>query len=88
MTSSHSTRLSASGVHAVSPYPASLTALGHALATAFRNALVGGREPALDDATLRDLGLSRSELPSYQAEAEGRVEATRRRIVNQGSAGV
>jgi hypothetical protein len=85
MSSSHSTRLPATGVHALSSYSASLTALGHALATAFRNAFAGGREPALDDATLRDLGLSRSELASYQAEAEGRVEATRRRIVNQGS---
>ena len=87
MTSSHSTRLPGTGLHAASTYPASLTALGHALATAFRNALAGDREPALDDATLRDLGLSRSELPSYRAEAEGHVEATRRRILDQASAG-
>lgn len=34
----------------------------------------------LSDATLRDLGLTRGELGSVQAEAEGRVQATRRRV--------
>ena len=61
-------------------YPAALTALGHALATAFRRAFLEGREPALDDAALRDLGLSRSELSSFDAEAEGRIPITRRRV--------
>ena len=68
-------------------YPAALTALGHALATAFRRAFLAGRQPGLDDATLRDLGLSRSELSSFDAEAEGRVEVTRRRIVTQRNPG-
>ena len=61
-------------------YPAALAALGHALATAFRRAFLEGREPALDDAALRDLGLSRSELSSFDAEAEGRIPVTRRRV--------
>ena len=64
-------------------YPAALTALGHALATAFRRAFLAGREPALDDAALRDLGLSGSELSSFDAEAEGRIPATRRRVAAQ-----
>ncbi|HEU5296547.1 MAG TPA: hypothetical protein VFU71_17335 [Burkholderiaceae bacterium] len=40
------------------------------------------RQPdALDDAALRDLGISRSELQSYIAEADGLVESTRRRVI-------
>ncbi len=35
----------------------------------------------LDDATLRDLGLSRSELDSVELEASGRIEITRRRLL-------
>lgn len=34
----------------------------------------------LSDATLRDLGLTRSELDSCWAESEGMAEATRRRL--------
>lgn len=34
----------------------------------------------LDDATLRDLGLTRSELSSLEMEASGRIEATRQRV--------
>ena len=37
----------------------------------------------LDAATLRDLGLSRSELESVACEAEGAVEPTRRRIARR-----
>ena len=36
-------------------------------------------DDALDDAALRDLGLGRSELGSFQAEAEGFAPCTRRR---------
>ncbi|HUG21853.1 hypothetical protein [Piscinibacter sp.] len=35
----------------------------------------------LDAATLRDLGMSRSEHDSYRAEAEGLVEQTRLRVL-------
>jgi uncharacterized protein YjiS (DUF1127 family) len=35
----------------------------------------------LDDATLRDLGLSRSELDSIELEASGRIEITRSRLL-------
>ena len=34
----------------------------------------------LDAATLRDLGVDSSELPSYLAEASGEAERTRRRV--------
>ena len=42
---------------------------------------VARRPEALDDAALRDLGLSRCELKSYLAEVEGRAEPTRRRVL-------
>ena len=35
----------------------------------------------LDEATLRDLGISRSELDSIELEASGRIEITRRRLL-------
>ncbi|HVO05211.1 MAG TPA: hypothetical protein VMT83_00385 [Burkholderiaceae bacterium] len=38
--------------------------------------------PELDDAALRDLGLSRGELRSYLAEVDGLVEPTRRRVID------
>lgn len=38
----------------------------------------------LDAQTLRDLGIDRSELGSCAAEAEGRVERTRRRVAGGG----
>lgn len=41
----------------------------------------------LDEQTLRDIGLTRSELPSYRAEVEGLVEATRVRALLQRQAG-
>lgn len=37
----------------------------------------------LDAATLRDLGMSRSEFGSYQAERERLVEATRLRVLDE-----
>ena len=37
----------------------------------------------LDDAALRDLGLSRGELRSYLAEVDGLVEPTRRRVIDR-----
>jgi len=35
---------------------------------------------SLDAGTLRDLGVDRSELPSYQVESDGRAAHTRRRV--------
>ena len=42
---------------------------------------IARRPEELDDATLRDLGLSRTELKSYLAEVDGRAEPTRRRVL-------
>lgn len=42
-----------------------------------------GQLQCLDDATLRDLGLARSELASLMAESTGRAAATRRAITEQ-----
>jgi hypothetical protein len=42
---------------------------------------VARRPEELDAATLRDLGLSRTELKSYLAEVDGRAEPTRRRVL-------
>jgi hypothetical protein len=78
MSSTPATHAAAAGTLAAQ-YPAALTALGHALAAAFRRAFVEGRQPALDHATLRHLGVSRSEGSAVDAEAEGRIEPTRRR---------
>jgi hypothetical protein len=62
-----------------------LVALGRDLAGAWRHALArrhdAGIDRDIDDATLRDLGISRSELSSFRAEAEGRVERTRLRVL-------
>jgi uncharacterized protein YjiS (DUF1127 family) len=43
---------------------------------------------ALDDRTLRDLGIGRAELSSYHAELDGLVEATRLRVIAQRLAGL
>jgi uncharacterized protein YjiS (DUF1127 family) len=37
--------------------------------------------PVLDEHTLRDIGVARSEFGSYWAESYGVVEATRRRVL-------
>jgi len=42
---------------------------------------IARRPEALDDAALRDLGLSRCELQSYLAEVDGRAEPTRLRLL-------
>lgn len=42
---------------------------------------------SLDDRSLRDLGLTRSELASVRAEVEGRVEATRLRVLQDPARG-
>jgi hypothetical protein len=44
---------------------------------------IARRAEDLDDAALRDLGLSRSELRSCHAEAVGLVEPTRRRVAGR-----
>jgi len=65
-------------------WPRSLAALWCGLAGAWRHAIARrhGVDVAMDidDKTLRDLGISRSELSSFRAEAEGRVERTRLRV--------
>jgi hypothetical protein len=65
-----------------------LSALGQGLAGACRASLARDRMPWLDAAALRDLGISRSELPSFEAEADGRAERTRRRLLDQRRAGI
>jgi uncharacterized protein YjiS (DUF1127 family) len=47
---------------------------------------IARRAEHLDDAALRDLGLSRSELRSVHAEMAGLAEPTRRRVVERRSA--
>jgi hypothetical protein len=44
---------------------------------------IAQRADDLDDAALRDLGLSRSELRSVHAEVAGLAEPTRRRVVER-----
>lgn len=51
------------------------------LAHGHRTARARAAFMALDERTLRDLGLVRSELSSVWAEAEGTAEATRQRLV-------
>lgn len=46
-----------------------------------RQALAPRPHETIDEATLRDLGMSRSELGSYAAEASGRAEMTRLRVL-------
>jgi uncharacterized protein YjiS (DUF1127 family) len=52
----------------------------HELAGVWRWAAVRPELAALDDHTLRDLGVHRSELGSYFAESELWTDATRRRL--------
>lgn len=56
-------------------------ALRHELAGSWRYALARDAQRGIDDATLRDLGLHRSELASYCAELDGHAPATRRRVI-------
>jgi hypothetical protein len=83
VTSTSSTRpITSSAVIAARCLDA-LAAIGHALAAFIRDAFGPDRHAALDDATLRDLGISRSELASFRAEAEGRAPVTRRRVARR-----
>lgn len=59
---------------------ASLRALLHELAGAWRHAAARREFERLDDSTLRDLGISRSEFDSYWAETHGLAEPTRLRV--------
>ncbi|MCW5636122.1 MAG: hypothetical protein KIT17_22490 [Rubrivivax sp.] len=61
--------------------PNALARLWRDLVGSWRWALARAHEPAIDAATLRDLGMSRSELASFEAEARGDVEATRLRVL-------
>jgi len=63
-------------------------ALRHDLAGSWRYAIVRDAQPCIDDATLRDLGLHRSELASYRAEVDGHAPATRRRVIAQRRGGL
>lgn len=56
-------------------------ALRHDIVGAWRYALARDAPEPTDDATLRDLGLHRSELGSYHAELDGRAPMTRRRVI-------
>jgi uncharacterized protein YjiS (DUF1127 family) len=57
-----------------------LGALARRAERAFAEAGDRSRLERLDDATLRDIGLSRAEIGSVVAEAYGRVERSRRRL--------
>ncbi len=60
---------------------AAVQPMAHTLAEFWYRMRVRAHAEPLDDATLRDLGIGRSELPSFGAEAEGSsVELTRLRI--------
>jgi uncharacterized protein YjiS (DUF1127 family) len=59
---------------------AGLRAQLHELAGIWRYAAARRQMASMDDRTLRDLGVHRSELGSYFAESERRASATRRRV--------
>jgi uncharacterized protein YjiS (DUF1127 family) len=59
---------------------ASLRALSRELAGAWSYAAARREFERLDDSTLRDLGISRSEFDSYWAETHGLAEPTRVRV--------
>lgn len=61
----------------------SWAALWHDIVGSWRYALARAAPQRIDPATLRDLGLHRSELGSYRAELDGRAEATRCRVIAQ-----
>ncbi|WP_428421111.1 DUF1127 domain-containing protein [Methylibium sp.] len=56
--------------------------LARALARLQRRRQQRHEQQLLDPHALRDLGLDRSELGSYDAEAAGAVDCTRRRVFN------
>jgi uncharacterized protein YjiS (DUF1127 family) len=59
-----------------------LSGLSRRVADAWRHDAARREFDRLDAGTLRDLGISPSEFDSYWAEAHGRVEATRRRVLD------
>jgi len=64
--------------------PHALAALWRGMLGSWRHALARAQvESPIDEPTLRDLGLSRSELPSFRAEADGLVAQTRLRVVQR-----
>jgi hypothetical protein len=52
----------------------------HELADSWRYAAARREFNSLDDATLRDLGMRRSEYDSYWAESHGMADQTRKRL--------
>ena len=62
------------------PEPGPLAAWWRDLVRSWRHTLTHARQPAIDEATLRDLGVARSELDSFRAEAEGLASSTRLRV--------
>jgi uncharacterized protein YjiS (DUF1127 family) len=58
-----------------------LRASFHEMTGIWRYALARRELENIDDSTLRDLGISRSELDSYWAETQGKAEPTRRRVL-------
>ena len=83
-----------STTHALAPAPSAgiagalrrIVAGAHWLRIAYaeqrRAARVRAEFAQLSDAALRDLGIWRHELPSFDAEARGLAERTRRRVVD------
>lgn len=63
------------------PHPS--PTLWQRLSQAWNAVIVHEGTDTLSEHTLRDIGLTRSELGSYQAEVEGLVEATRVRALMQ-----
>jgi hypothetical protein len=57
-----------------------LSLVWRAITAACRALLPVDRYDPIDAATLRDLGIDRSELASFQAEADGRAALTRLRV--------
>jgi uncharacterized protein YjiS (DUF1127 family) len=60
---------------------AALRSIRRSLADSWRYSVARRDFDAVDDTTLRDLGISRAEFDSYWAEAEGLVERTRLRVM-------
>jgi uncharacterized protein YjiS (DUF1127 family) len=59
-----------------------LAALWRDIVGSWRHAVASRRYEHIDDATLRDIGVSRSELSSFDAEARGLAEPTRVRVIS------
>ncbi len=69
-------------MHALRTFATLLGSLADELGGAWRLALARREfDAVVDAATLRDLGMSRSEHGSYWAESEARVEPTRLRVL-------